>query len=1220
MGLEPVLTERQLALTSSVRDALAREIAVCDTYVGLFDRRRGTVPVGSAEDDPRSITEEELALARKLGLRCLVFLSDAGRAEREPELNDFLDAEVTEYRAGLWTRFYKDKDEAALRREIAAGLAALRPRVVLELASGVDGLAARLFLRDVAPAWTGKETVLGPVPVRLDLSAGARSVLAAFRRGAEDRGQLKEEAVRLLGQELGASALPAGLGEALAEVLDLAASVGRLVALEVRTTDPAALTLPWELISVPRHPLPVREGLVEIVRRIPAPGELGDPIHETAATVLADHLSVLGFTAAPLEDEAVEARLGTGGFGTVELFWEKEQERLLVALEGPLHERRGQLFLADTGEKEELRERFSRQDRPEVVHIACHSGLLETEEIAERVLLLEDAEGRRVPLRASELLSWVRSSPGGRDLALLFLSSGGGMGRSNLFPEAGVSNLLEGLAEVLVRGGILRVLGMQGTVSDVGATAFAEKFYTHLAAGADLTQALQAGRVELLAKGQAHEWAIPTLTTRCDAGPLVVPEGSASPVEHPFEAVRGAFEAEGISYLGEGYVGRRDAERRLRRAFEAERLIAIHGLGGIGKSTLAARFLERRQAEGWRVLILYAGRELAPATVFEEVAAKLGLARPSGVSSEEAEALLRQAMKQELRTGQVVLFLDNFEDNQDGDGHLKNPALGEALLALALLGGERFRMLFTSRLPVELGNGPIEVSNLDLGELSPSGCRKLRMLDPAGLGQLSSVAWEQVLFHLGGHPKALELFGGFLKGRPDRVRQLLADLGSALGAVEARLRADLQEKGRKLLVQNVLATVPPERRLSFDRLCLLEVPLPTEELEALLTAEGIANPAADLAWLRDHGFLARTVAPSALTGGDAVHRLLASRHQEALAEREGAEAVRAWHLRVADHLVARSGPASDFGIAAWHRDAAGDRAGALGLYNRWAMSLRDRHAYSACLQIAEEGLQRYSASEDEAEQVGAAKLWVRRHDAMNPLGRIEEAESALEIAFGLVAGGASSEASFLRAGIQMLQGRLLQQAGRSQEAMERFEAARVGFEQGNHPQERAVALGDVARLRAQSGDVSGALSLQMERLETNRRLGDVDGIAAAQYDLAVLELKQERPAEALERLAESWDLFCRINRVDFMAVCGALYGQLLATTDPSRALEILRASRDAFQLLGRAAKVKELDELIRKLEQPEPPPAQPRPTLWQKVKRMLARKGVRRPPRRGIGI
>src|SRR5690348_10080124 len=124
-GLEPVPAEHHLVQSGPVRDALAREIRHCDTYVGIFDRRRGTVPPGG----DRAITEEEFLLARELGLRCLVFLSDVKRAKRDPGLNEFLDAEVTEYRSGVWPRYYKDK--AALRREIVAGISSVRPRVVL---------------------------------------------------------------------------------------------------------------------------------------------------------------------------------------------------------------------------------------------------------------------------------------------------------------------------------------------------------------------------------------------------------------------------------------------------------------------------------------------------------------------------------------------------------------------------------------------------------------------------------------------------------------------------------------------------------------------------------------------------------------------------------------------------------------------------------------------------------------------------------------------------------------------------------------------------------------------------------------------------------------------------------------------------------------------------------------------------------------------------------
>jgi hypothetical protein len=41
VGLEPVLTEDHVAQAGTVRERLEKEIALCDTYVGLFDRRRG---------------------------------------------------------------------------------------------------------------------------------------------------------------------------------------------------------------------------------------------------------------------------------------------------------------------------------------------------------------------------------------------------------------------------------------------------------------------------------------------------------------------------------------------------------------------------------------------------------------------------------------------------------------------------------------------------------------------------------------------------------------------------------------------------------------------------------------------------------------------------------------------------------------------------------------------------------------------------------------------------------------------------------------------------------------------------------------------------------------------------------------------------------------------------------------------------------------------------
>jgi tetratricopeptide (TPR) repeat protein len=426
---------------------------------------------------------------------------------------------------------------------------------------------------------------------------------------------------------------------------------------------------------------------------------------------------------------------------------------------------------------------------------------------------------------------------------------------------------------------------------------------------------------------------------------------------------------------------------------------------------------------------------------------------------------------------------------------------------------------------------PVEVWPCDLGELSPSGCRKLRLLDPEGLGSLDEAAWRQVMFHLGGHPKALELLGGYLRRKPDRARTLVENFGEAVETVDRRLALKRQERGRQLLVDTVLTEVPEERLPSFDRLCLLEEPLPSEELGTLLADDGISHPASDLVWLRDHGLLARKVSPTAISGGDAVHRLLASRRKEALVEREGEEAARTWHLRVAEHLVQRGKPLTNFGIAARHRDAAGDRAGALRLYDRWAMRLRDRHAYAACIQITQEGLQIFTPGPSESERVAAAALWTTSHDGLTPLGFPRKAYAALEESSRLLENSSSVEARFQMAGTLMLKGRALLAAGNPREAEEELETALGLFTEGDHSLERAVTLGDIARLRSQAGDVAGALKLHEERLRTYDQLGDVWSRAVTLGDIARLRSQAGDVAGALKLHEERLRIFEQLGDV-----------------------------------------------------------------------------------------
>ncbi|MBW4594717.1 MAG: CHAT domain-containing protein [Brasilonema angustatum HA4187-MV1] len=81
-----------------------------------------------------------------------------------------------------------------------------------------------------------------------------------------------------------------------------------------------------------------------------------------------------------------------------------------------------------------------------------------------------------------------------------------------------------GIAPAVMKQGIPAVLAMQYKVSDSEAIAFSKRFYTALAAGLTLDEAVSLGRREMYNESkQGYEWAIPVLYMRSPDG-IVFPE------------------------------------------------------------------------------------------------------------------------------------------------------------------------------------------------------------------------------------------------------------------------------------------------------------------------------------------------------------------------------------------------------------------------------------------------------------------------------------------------------------------------------------------------------------------------------------------------------------------------------------------------------------------------------------------------------------------------
>ncbi len=226
--------------------------------------------------------------------------------------------------------------------------------------------------------------------------------------------------------------------------------------------------------------------------------------------------------------------------------------------------------------------------RPHMLHLVAH-GYCDNNGCGVR---LDDGEGNTHLVYAGRIADWFTAwKP---DLVFLNACESG-----RVHPEA----VQGGLPVVLARKGIHAVVAMQYRVPDEAAVLFTKRFYETLFQGMGLVEAVQVGRHALLASNgliQRH-FATPVLYLGRRAGGRIVdivsprPKKAAGPRIRvsPFKYLDAFGRDEKAMFFGRG-----KAIEQVVTLIATHRLTIIHGVSGVGKTSLVHAGLAQSIADG----------------------------------------------------------------------------------------------------------------------------------------------------------------------------------------------------------------------------------------------------------------------------------------------------------------------------------------------------------------------------------------------------------------------------------------------------------------------------------------------------------------------------------------------------------------------------------------------------------------------------------------------
>jgi tetratricopeptide (TPR) repeat protein len=402
------------------------------------------------------------------------------------------------------------------------------------------------------------------------------------------------------------------------------------------------LNAPWELLT---------NGAAYLVDNVLQPFSVFRRIGQPAASPLPPafaNISLLFMAAAPE--------------GQHELAFEAEEAGILEVTEGlPLL-----LSVEESGSLVELKRRISKDGPFEALHLSCHGDI---DKDGHAVLALENDVGEMVLATGGEVADALISP---EKQPLVFLSAC----RTAEQVETMKPGQTEPFVRALISAGVANVLGWDGSVYDADAMNFAKVFYQELAHQATVPQAAMKARHALRRANQAdpkagRHWHLARL--------YLGPQGGGALTDSAQEQHDLANLGHEDQFLDEGhhevpvasraaFVGRRRQIQAVLKAFRRPHGagVLVHGMGNLGKSSLAARIANRLTDH--QTVVVFARYDAL--SVFDRILEAVPLEKRHDLQQhwrprlETDENVLKNALEallKALRETPILLVVDDLE-------------------------------------------------------------------------------------------------------------------------------------------------------------------------------------------------------------------------------------------------------------------------------------------------------------------------------------------------------------------------------------------------------------------------------------------------------------------------------------------------------------------------------------------------------------------------------